>query len=82
MQSVHRVCELGGRLQKTSADLTRPLSRLVELGYVRRDVPFGASPRSSKRTLYTVADPFTAFYFWFVLPEASRIEAGRTASVW
>ena len=78
---VHRVSELGARLQRTAADLTRPLSRLVELGYLRREVPFGESPRRSKRTLYTVRDPFMRFYFRFVAPEASRIESGRADEI-
>ena len=78
---VHRVSELGGRLQRTAADLTRPLSRLVELGYLRREVPYGESPRRSKQTLYTVRDPFMRFYFRFVAAEASRIEADRVEEI-
>ena len=78
----HRVSEIGGRLGKTSADLTRPLSRLVQLGYLRKEIPFEESTRNSKRTLYTVADPFVRFYYRYILPEASRIEAGRGGEVW
>ena len=73
--------ELGGRLQRTAADLTRPLARLVELGYLRREVPYGESPRRSKRTLYTVRDPFMRFFFRFVAPEVSRIESGLAEEV-
>ncbi len=78
----HRVSEIGARLGKTSADLTRPLLRLVHLGYVTREVPFGESSRKSKRTLYRVADPFMRFYHRFVVPNSSRIELGLTAQVW
>lgn len=77
----HRVSEIGGRLGKTSADLTRPLQRLSSLGYVGREVPYGESPRRSKRTLYHVRDPFMRFYYRFIDPEASRIEAGRADEV-
>ncbi len=37
--------------------------RLMEMDLVTREVPFGASPRASKRTLYRIADPFLRFWF-------------------
>ena len=43
--------EVAGRMGKPAGSLTRPLANLVELGYVRRETPFGESPRSSKSGL-------------------------------
>ena len=80
-QGCHRLSEIAGRLGKPATSLSRPLQRLVELGLVQREVPFGASTRDTKRTTYGVVDPFTSFWFRFVEPNRSRLEAGRLEAV-
>lgn len=77
----HRLSEIAGRLGKPATSLSRPMQRLIELGLVRRDLPWGTSTRSAKRTLYRIADPFLRFWFAFVEPERSRLEAGRLDAV-
>lgn len=77
----HRLSEIAGRLGKPAGSLTRPLSQLIELGYVSREVPFGESERSSKRTIYRLDDPFLAFHFRFVQPARSLLALGRTGPV-
>ncbi len=76
-----RVSEIGARLALPATSLSRPLARLVELGLLARDVPFGASERESKRSLYRIADPFLAFWFRFVDPNRSRLAAGQLKQV-
>jgi AAA+ ATPase superfamily predicted ATPase len=77
----HRLSEIAGRLEKPATSLARPLARLLDLGLVRRDVPFGSSLRDSKRTAYRLADPFLRFWFRFVEPNRSRLGAGQAARV-
>lgn len=77
----HRLSEIAGRLGKPATSLSRPLATLVELGLVRRDQPFGASPLDSKRSAYRLSDPFLRVWFRFVEPNRSRLEAGLTAAV-
>jgi AAA+ ATPase superfamily predicted ATPase len=72
----HRLSEIAARLGKPATSLARPLASLVELGLVRRDLPFGASLKDSKRTAYRLADPFLRAWFRFVEPNRSRLEAG------
>jgi hypothetical protein len=72
----HRASEIAGRLGKPMSSLMRPLAQLCELGYVRRDVPFGENPRNSKRSLYRLRDPFLRFYFRFVVPYESALAQG------
>ena len=74
----HRVSEIAGRLGKPMPSLMRPLAQLCELGYVRRDVPFGENPKNSKRSLYRLRDSFLRFYFRFVLPYESALAQGVT----
>jgi AAA+ ATPase superfamily predicted ATPase len=77
----HRLSEIAGRLGKPATSLSRPMERLLELGLVRRVVPFGVSARDTKRSLYRIADPFLRFWFRFVEPNRSRLEARQTSGV-
>ena len=70
----NRLSEIAGRLGKPSTSLTRPLANLIELGYIKRDHPFGESPRSSKKTIYRLKDPFLLFWYRIVLPNHSLLE--------
>ena len=70
----HRLSEIAGRLGKKAVNLSRPLANLVDLGYIRRELPFGESLRSTKRTLYKINDPFLNFYFKFLQPNKSLLE--------
>jgi AAA+ ATPase superfamily predicted ATPase len=80
-QGCHRISEIGARLGVPANDLSRPLARLVSLGLVARQVPFGRTLRDTKRTLYVVADPFLRFWYRFVDPNRSRLEARQVARV-
>ena len=50
----------------------RYLRVLAELGWIRRELPFGEA--SDKRALYQVADPFLAFWYRFAVPLASELQ--------
>ena len=77
----HRMSEIASRLEIPGTSLSRPLSRLVELGLVVREVPFGRSVRNTKRTYYQLADPFLRFWYRFVEPNRSRLAAGQVTTV-
>jgi len=72
----HRPSEIAARMRKPLSSLTRPLSQLCELGYVRRDVPFAENPKKTRRALYRLNDPFLRFFFRFVLPHESALAQG------
>ena len=78
---VNRLSEMASRLGEPATNLSRPLAKLIELGYLEKDVPFGEGAKSSKRSLYRIADPFLSFYNKFVVPNKSFIELGRTLPV-
>ena len=70
-QGAERPSEIAARLQVPVTSLGRPLRRLMELGLVCRDIPFGCDEKSNKRTLYRVTDPFLRFWYSFALPNYS-----------
>ena len=70
----NRLSEIAARMGKPSGALTRPLANLIDLGYLRKEVPFGEDERSSKRTLYRIDDPLVAFWFRFVQPARTLLQ--------
>ena len=77
----NRMSEIAGRLGKPATSLTRPLANLIQLGYIKREIPFGENPKSSKRTLYRLEDPFLQFWYRIVLPNHSLLEQGLVDEV-
>ncbi len=75
-QGVHRPSEIAARLEKRMSVISETLQKLLDLGIIRREIPYGENIRSSKRTLYKINDPYISFYFRFVLPNKQRIDAG------
>ena len=73
----NRLSEIAGRCNEPATNLSRPLKKLVDLGFLEKDVPFGIDEKNAKTSLYKIADPFMAFYYQFVVPNRSFIELGR-----
>ena len=69
----HRISEIAGRLGKPASSLSRQLAALVEMDFVRRDIPFGSSPASGKRSLYRIDDPFLRLWFAVVAPHRAAL---------
>jgi len=80
-QGCHRLSEIAGRLGKPATSLLRPLMQLTDLGYVKRETPFGENEKSTRRTLYKIRDPFLLFHFRFLQPNKSRLEVGGISAV-
>ena len=76
-----RLKEIAARCEEPATNLSRPVGKLIDLGYIERDIPFGESTKSTKRSLYRIADPFLSFHFRFVAPMRSFIELERYAPV-
>ena len=70
-QGSERMAEIASRLSVPATSLARPMKRLLELGLVFRDIPFGCDEKGNKRTLYRLSDPFLRFWYAFVLPHYS-----------
>jgi hypothetical protein len=60
--------------------LSSSLRMLLELGWIRREFPFGES--SERRALYRVADPFLTFWYRFVAPLASALQFSDPTTVY
>ncbi len=72
----HRVSEIAGRLGRQATSMSRPLERLLSMGLIRREVPFGESAKESRRSLYKIEDPFFRLWFRIVAPNRAQLTAG------
>ena len=73
-----RVSEIAARMNRPATDLSRPLQRLLDLGLIGREAPFGAEERG-KKAFYRIADPFLDFWYAFVWPNWSRADFLETS---
>jgi len=73
----NRLSEIASRCNEPATNLSRPLKKLIDLGFLEREVPFGTDEKSSKKSLYKITDSFMAFYYQFVVPNRSFIELDR-----
>lgn len=56
------------------------LKTLQELGWVRRELPFGDT--TDRRALYQTSDPFLAFWYRFVAPLSSALQFSNPMQVY
>jgi AAA+ ATPase superfamily predicted ATPase len=73
-KGANRLSEIAVRLRKPATHLGRPIDNLIKLGYLKREVPYGSSPKSNKKSVYRISDPFMNFYFSFGTDNLSRLE--------
>lgn len=76
---------IAGRIGKDSGSLSRPVSWLMDMEVVRREVPITVRrPGKSKRSVYTIVDPYLAFWHRFLAPLIQMGVAGTTdpETVW
>lgn len=73
----NRLSEIAARCNEPATNLSRPLKKLIDFGFLAKDVPFGIDEKNAKKSLYKIADPFMDFYYRFVVPNRSFIELGR-----
>ncbi len=80
-QGSHRISEIGGRLGVPGTSLSRPIRRLMDLGLLTRQLPYGSPQRSARKTLYQISEPLLRFWYRFVDPNRSRLAAGQLDAV-
>lgn len=77
----NRLSEIAARMGRDATSLSAPLDRLIQMTYLRREIPFGDSPKKSKKGIYRINDPLMDFYYTFIIPNLSSIGRGRKGYV-
>ncbi|MCM1331758.1 MAG: ATP-binding protein [Bacteroides sp.] len=77
----NRLSEIASRMGREATSLSAPLDKLIQMTYIRREIPFGDSPKKSKKGIYRINDPMMDFYYSFIMPNISNLARGRKAIV-
>ncbi len=64
--------EMAARLGTVQTNLSRLLQQLLDASVLTREIPFGESPRSTKKTRYRIQDPALRFWFRVYSPHRTR----------
>jgi AAA+ ATPase superfamily predicted ATPase len=64
--------EIAARVGTAQTNLTRLLQQLLDASIITREIPFGESTRSTKRSLYRIHDPALRFWFRVYSPHRTR----------
>lgn len=67
-----RPSEIASRIGIPQTGLSKPLGILMNTNLVKRDIPFGESPRNSKKTSYSIDDHALQFWYQVYSPHRSR----------
>jgi len=75
----HKLGNIANRLGKNVQNITSFISKLIDLDIIYKDVPITEeNPLKSKKGLYFIKDNFFRFWFYYVLPNKSMLEIGKT----
>ena len=73
--------DITSRLNMNRNEVSPYLKTLIELGYMKREIPVNEDEMKSRKAIYKLQDPL--FYFWyrFVLPNQSLLKSGNQKDV-
>ena len=66
-----KTSEIAARLGTAQTNLGRTLQQLLDASLLEREIPFGESLRTTKKTLYRIGDPALRFWFRVYSPHRS-----------
>ncbi len=75
----HRPTEIAGRIGHKVTSMSKPLSRLLEMNLIAREIPFGENEKKSKRSLYKIADPLFRLWFRVVAPHRALLATAQAS---
>ena len=78
-RGAERPSEMAARLGTAQTNLSRLLQQLMDASVIDRELPFGESVRSTKRTRYRIQDPTLRFWFRVYSPHRTRWHAYNNA---
>lgn len=71
----HKLGKIAGALGLETSALTPYLSTLIDLGFLKKEVPITEkNPEKSRKGLYFISDNFTRFWFRYVYPYKGELE--------
>lgn len=79
----HKPSKIGAILGMDSSTLSPYFTSLIEMGFLRKDVPVTENnPEKSRKGLYYISDSFMRFWFRYVYPFKGELELDNPRPVW
>ncbi|MBI5385446.1 MAG: ATP-binding protein [Verrucomicrobia bacterium] len=78
-RGAERTSEIATRLGTAQTGLSRVFQQLLDVSALTRELPFGESMRTTKRSLYRIQDPSLRFWFRVYSPQQSLWRTLATA---
>lgn len=75
-QGANRPSAISAITKNETSALPYYLTTLVEIGFLRKVIPFGEDPLRSRKGIYEIADNTFRFYYEYVYPNETAIERG------
>lgn len=66
----HKPSEIASRMNTKQTNLSRTLELLTKYDFIKKEIPFGVSPKDNKKILYSITDP--TLKFWFDIYQVHR----------
>lgn len=66
----HKPSEIASRMNTKQTNLSRTFELLTKYDFIKKEIPFGVSPKDNKKVLYSIADP--TLKFWFDIYQVHR----------
>lgn len=71
-RGAEKTSEIAARLGTAQTNLSRTFQQLLDASVLTREIPFGESLRSTKKTRYRIQDPALRFWFQIYSPHRTR----------
>lgn len=68
--------EIATKISEDRAKVYKYLNTLVNMKLIKKDIPFGEDPESSRKGIYKIDDNCYSFWYRFVFPNKPEIENG------
>ena len=78
-RGAEKTSEIAARLGTAQTNLSRTFQQLLDASVLAREIPFGESMRSTKKTRYRIQDPALRFWFQVYSPHRTRWQAYNRA---
>lgn len=74
-RGAEKASEIAARMETAQTNLSRVFQQLLDASLLTREIPFGESLRSTKKTRYRIQDPAVRFWFRVFSPHRTRWHA-------
>lgn len=71
-RGAEKASEIAARMETAQTNLSRVFQQLIDASLLTREIPFGESLRSTKKTRYRIQDPALRFWFRVFSPHRTR----------